>query len=62
MDLLVTMKTPLRTVDQAVEIRKAVDFLFPADLLVRTPQQIGKALYAFTAGTGFTFGWPALPD
>ena len=46
MDLLVAMETPLRTVDQAVEIRKAVDFLFPADLLVRTPQQIGEALYA----------------
>jgi hypothetical protein len=62
MDSLVTMETPLRNVDRAVEIRKAVDFPFPADLLVRTPQQIGEALYAFTAGTGFTVGRPALPD
>lgn len=43
-DLLVAMETPLRSVDQAVEIRKAVDFTFPADLLVRTPQQIAERL------------------
>jgi predicted nucleotidyltransferase len=43
-DLLVTMETPLRNVDQAVEIRKEVDFPFPADLLVRTPQQIAERL------------------
>lgn len=43
-DLLVAMETPLRNVDQAVEIRKAVDFPFPTDLLVRTPQQIAERL------------------
>lgn len=43
-DLLVEMETPLRNVDQAVEIRKAVDFSFPVDLLVRTPQQIVERL------------------
>lgn len=43
-DLLVAMETPLRNVEQAVEIRKAVDFPFPADLLVRTPQQIAERL------------------
>jgi len=41
-DLLVVMETPLRNVEQAVEIRKAVDFPFPVDLLVRTPQQIAE--------------------
>jgi uncharacterized protein len=41
-DLLVVMKTPLRHVEQAVEIRKAVDFPFPVDLLVRTPQHLAE--------------------
>jgi predicted nucleotidyltransferase len=39
-DILVIMETPLRSVEQAVEIRRAVDFPFPVDLLVRTPEQI----------------------
>ena len=43
-DLLIAMETPLRGVDQAVEIRKVVDLLFPSDLLVRTPQQIAERL------------------
>jgi len=43
-DLLVAMETPLRGVDQAVEIRKAVDLPFLADLMVRTPQQIAERL------------------
>ena len=43
-DLLIAMETPLRGVDQAVEIRKAVDLPFPSDLLVRTPQQIAGRL------------------
>lgn len=43
-DLLVTMDTPLHSVEQAVEIRKAVDFPFPTDLLVRTPRQIAERL------------------
>jgi len=43
-DLLVTMETPLANVEQAVEIRTEVDFPFPTDLLVRTPQQIAERL------------------
>ena len=43
-DLLVEMDTPLRSVEQAVEIRRAVDFPFPTDLLVRTPQQVAERL------------------
>ncbi|MGD9892092.1 MAG: nucleotidyltransferase domain-containing protein [Dehalococcoidia bacterium] len=43
-DLLVTMNTALRPVDQAVEIRTAVDFPFPLDLLVRTPEQLSERL------------------
>jgi predicted nucleotidyltransferase len=43
-DLLVTMSTMLRPVDQAVEIRTAVDFPFPVDLLVRTPEQLTERL------------------
>ncbi|MBC7228098.1 MAG: nucleotidyltransferase domain-containing protein [Thermoflexales bacterium] len=41
-DLLIEMETPLRGVEQAVAIRQAVDFPFPTDLLVRTPQQIAE--------------------
>ncbi len=43
-DLLVIMDTAARPVDQAVAIREAVDLPFPADLLVRTPQQIEMRL------------------
>ena len=43
-DLLVTMSTALRPVDQAVEIRTVVDFPFPVDLLVRTPEQLSERL------------------
>jgi predicted nucleotidyltransferase len=43
-DLLVTMETPLPNVEQAVAIRRAVDFPFPTDLLVRTPQQVAERL------------------
>jgi uncharacterized protein len=43
-DLLVVMETPLRNVEQAVEIRKAVNFPFPVDLLVRTPQHIAERI------------------
>ena len=43
-DLLVVMETPLRHVEQAVEIRKAVDFPFPVDVLVRTPQHITERI------------------
>ncbi len=41
-DLLVEMETPLRSVEQALEIRRSVEFPFPTDLLVRTPQQIAE--------------------
>lgn len=41
-DLLVVMETPLRNVEQAVEIRRVVDFEFPVDLLVRTPADMTK--------------------
>ena len=41
-DLLVVMETPLPNVEQAVEIRQAVDFPFPVDLLVRTPHHIAE--------------------
>ena len=44
MDLLVAMDTSLRNVDQAVKIRRAIDFPFPVDLLVRTPMEIQKRL------------------
>jgi len=43
-DLLVIMETPLSNVEQAVEIRKAVDFPFPVDLLVRTPEEVARRL------------------
>ena len=43
-DLLVTMETRLSNVQQAVEIRKAINFPFPTDLLVRTPQQLEERL------------------
>jgi predicted nucleotidyltransferase len=43
-DLLVVLETSGRSVDAAVEIRRAVDFPFPTDLLVRTPQQIAERL------------------
>lgn len=43
-DLLMVMETPLRHVEQAVEIRKAVDFPFPVDMLVRTPRHLAARL------------------
>jgi predicted nucleotidyltransferase len=43
-DILVTMETQLPNVQQAVDIRKAIDFPFPTDLLVRTPQQLEERL------------------
>jgi uncharacterized protein len=41
-DLLVTMDTDLRPVEQAVAIREAIEFRFPLDLLVRTPEQLAE--------------------
>lgn len=43
-DLLIVMKTRRRSPEQAVAIRQAVDFPFPVDLLVRTPEQIQERL------------------
>jgi len=43
-DLLVAMETALPNVEQAVAIRREVDFSFPTDLLVRTPRQIAERL------------------
>jgi len=43
-DLLVEMETSLPNAEQAVAIRRAVDFPFPADLLVRTPRQVAERL------------------
>ena len=43
-DILVIMETSLRSAEQAVEIRTAVDFPFPVDLLVRTPEQVKSRL------------------
>jgi predicted nucleotidyltransferase len=43
-DLLVIMETTLRNVEQAVAIRKAVNFPFAIDLMVRTPAQIAERL------------------
>ena len=44
-DLLVVMSTEQHPVDQAVAIRQVVDFPFPVDLLVRTPEQVTERLH-----------------
>lgn len=43
-DILVIMATILPPVEQAVEIRKFVDFPFSVDLLVRTPEQVEQRI------------------
>lgn len=43
-DLLVVMDSPLRDVDQAVEVRRLADFPFPTDLLVRKPHEVRDRL------------------
>lgn len=43
-DILVIMDTSLRSVEQAIEIRKTVGTFFPLDLIVRTPKQIEDRL------------------
>jgi predicted nucleotidyltransferase len=43
-DLLVVMRTRRRPAEQATAIRRAVDFPFPVDLLVRTPRQVKDRL------------------
>jgi predicted nucleotidyltransferase len=43
-DLLVTMKTNRRSLQEAVGIRESIRFPFPVDLMVRTPQEISRRL------------------
>jgi predicted nucleotidyltransferase len=43
-DLMVVMETPLRNVDQAIRIARAIDYHFGLDLLVRRPEQITERL------------------
>lgn len=43
-DILVIMPTRLRSVEQAIEIRRTVKSSFPLDLIVRTPEQIEERL------------------
>jgi predicted nucleotidyltransferase len=43
-DLLVVMDTRLSNVEQAVQIRKAINFPFATDLIVRTPKQLAVRL------------------
>ena len=43
-DILVIMDTSLRSVEQALELRKAIKAPFPMDLIVRTPKQIEERL------------------
>jgi len=49
-DLLVSMKTSLRPVQQAAQIRNTIEFPFAVDLIVRTPEQIEQRL---AMGDGF---------
>jgi uncharacterized protein len=43
-DILVVMDTPLREVDQAIEICQSIHYWFGIDLLVRTPAVIMQRL------------------
>ena len=43
-DLMISMETSLRNIDQAAKIRQLIHFNFPLDLLVRTPQQLKERL------------------
>jgi predicted nucleotidyltransferase len=43
-DILVVMDTPLRSTEQAIQIRKTIRAPFPLDLIVRTPQEIKNRL------------------
>ena len=43
-DLLVEMETPLREAEQAVAICRAIEYRFPLDLIVRTPETIARRL------------------
>ena len=43
-DILVMMETPLRNIEQAIEISRAINCPFGLDLIVRRPQQIAERL------------------
>ncbi len=40
LDLLVIMDTPLKEVEQAIQICQSIQYHFPLDLLVRTPAKL----------------------
>jgi len=43
-DLLVIMDTPLKEVEQAIEICQQIDYRFGLDLIVRTPKRLQERL------------------
>lgn len=43
-DMLVIMKTPLKEVEQAIEICQQIDYRFGLDLIVRTPKRLQERL------------------
>jgi len=43
-DLLVIMDTPLKEVEQAIEICQQIDYRFGLDLIVRTPERLQERL------------------
>lgn len=43
-DLLVVMETPLREVEQAIQISQQIDYRFGLDLIVRTPTRLKERL------------------
>jgi predicted nucleotidyltransferase len=43
-DLLVVMDTPMREVEQAIQICQQIDYRFGLDLIVRTPERLTERL------------------
>ena len=43
-DMLVIMETPLKEVEQAIEICQQIDYKFGLDLIVRTPERLARRL------------------
>ena len=43
-DLLVVMDTPIKEVEQAIEICQQIDYRFGLDLIVRTPKRLAERL------------------
>ncbi len=43
-DLLVVMDTPMREVEQAIQICQQIDYRFGLDLIVRKPQRLAERL------------------